>query len=69
MKGLRMSDVRTSPPQGSTEQRSCQATITKGFKGYTVAVSLKEDGRTRVLTQKTVDSYGAAETVARVFAS
>jgi hypothetical protein len=69
MKGLRMSDVRTSPPQGSTEQRSCQATITKGFKGYTVAVSLKEDGRTRVLTQKTVESYHNAETVARVFAS
>jgi len=64
-----MSDVRTSLPQGSTEQRSCQATITKGFDGYTVTVSLKEDGRIRVLTQKTVESYHEAEMAARVFAA
>jgi hypothetical protein len=64
-----MSDDRTSPPQDSTEQRSCHATITKGFAGYAVAVSLKEDGRTRVLTYKTVESYAEAETVARAFAS
>jgi hypothetical protein len=41
----------------------------KVFNGYTVAASLKEDGRIRVLTQKTVESYHEAETVARVFAS
>jgi hypothetical protein len=64
-----MSDVRTSRLADSAEQRSCQATIMKVFNGYTVPVSLKEDGRIRVLTQKTVESYHEAETVARVFAS
>ena len=64
-----MSDVRTSPQQGSTEQRSCQATITKGFNGYTVTVTIHEAGELRVLVDKTVESYHEAETVARAFAS
>jgi len=32
-------------------------------------VALKENGHARVLTEKTVESYAEAETVARAFAS
>jgi hypothetical protein len=55
--------------QGSTEQRNCQATITKGFKGYTVTVTIRETGEFRVLVDKTVETYHEAETIARAFAS
>ena len=64
-----MSDVRTSPQQGSAKQRSCQATITKGFNGYTVTVTIHEAGELRVLVDKTVESYHEAETIARAFSS
>jgi hypothetical protein len=51
------------------DPRRCQATFTKVTDGYTVTVSLKEDGRTRALAESIVDSYGEAETVAKTFAS
>ena len=51
------------------DPRSCQATIIKVADGYTVTVSLKEAGRTRMLAESTVDSYADAETVAQAFPS
>ena len=63
---LSVGDPRTQLVQ---DLRSCQATIIKHFDGYTVMVALKENGHTRVLAEKTVESYAEAETVARVFAS
>jgi hypothetical protein len=63
-KGLPMSDVRTSRPEDSTAQRSCQAIITKGFKGHTVTLTIHEDTQVRVIVDKTVESYREAETIA-----
>jgi hypothetical protein len=51
------------------DQRSCQATIIKVADVYTVTVSLREDGHTRVLAESTVDTCTDAETVAKAFAS
>ena len=48
-----MSDVRTSPQQGSAEQRSCQAIIMKSFKGHTVTLTIHEDTQVRVIVDKT----------------
>ena len=64
-----MSDVRTSRPEDSAEQRSCQAIIMKGFKGHTVTLTIHEDTQVRVIVDKTVESYREAETIARAFAS
>jgi hypothetical protein len=70
-----MNDTKPEKPEEHTvplsveDPRSMQATILKVANGYTVSVSLKEGGRTRMSTGKAVDSYAAAETVARAFAS
>ena len=64
-----MSDVRTSCPEDSAEQRSCQAIIMKGFKGHTVTLTIHEDTQVRVIVDKTVESYREAETIARAFAA
>jgi hypothetical protein len=64
-----MSDVRTSRLGGSAKQRSCHATIMKGFKGFTVSLTIHEDTRVRVIVDKTVESHHEAETIARAFAA
>ena len=69
VKGLPMSDVRTSRLGDSAEQRSCQAIIMKGFKGHTVTLTIHEDTQVRVIVDKTVESYREAETIARAFAA
>lgn len=51
------------------DSRSCQASFTKVPDGHAVTVSLKEDGRTRVLFESTVNGYADAEAVAKAFAS
>ena len=64
-----MSDVRTSRLGDSTAQRSCQATIMKGFKGHTVTLTIHEDTQVRVIVDKTVESHHETETIARAYAS
>lgn len=70
-----MPDTKLENPKDRTfrlsvgDPRSCQATIIKNLDGYTVTVFLKENGHTRLLAEKTVDSYAEAETVARAFSS
>jgi len=64
-----MSDVRTSRIADSSEQRSCQAIIMKGFNAHTVTLTIHEDTQVRVIVDKTVESYREAETIARAFAS
>jgi hypothetical protein len=64
-----MSNVRTSRPEDSTTQRSCQAIIMKGFKGHTVTLTIHEDSQVRVIVDKTVESHHEAVTIARAFAS
>ena len=49
--------------------RSCQAIFTKVADGYSVTVSLKEDGRTRSSAESTVDTFADAEAVGKAFAS
>ena len=49
--------------------RSCQATIIKVADGYTVTVSLRENGRAGALEESTVDTFADAEAVAKAFAS
>jgi hypothetical protein len=70
--------MNTPPPDNPDDKtfrlsvgdtRSCQATIVKVADGYIVTVSLKEDGRTRSLSEITVDTYADAEDVAKAFAS
>jgi hypothetical protein len=59
-------------PEKSAQHRnglSCQATISKGLQGYTVTLTMRENGTVRVLVDKAVESYGEAETVARAFAA
>jgi hypothetical protein len=64
-----MNDTSTEKPEDQTfrlsvgDPRSCQAIFTKVTDGYTVTVSLKENGRTRALAQSTVDSFTDAEAV------
>ena len=48
---------------------SCQATIRKGLQGYTVTLTMRQNGTARVLVDKVVESYAEAETVARAFAA
>jgi hypothetical protein len=70
-----MNDTNTQKPEAQTfrlsvgDPRNCQAIFTKVADGYTVTVSLKEDGRTRALAQSTVDTFADAEAVAKAFAS
>jgi hypothetical protein len=64
-----MSDVQTSRQGDSVAQRSCQATIMKGFNAHTVTLTIHEDTQVRVIVDKTVASYREAETVARAFAA
>jgi hypothetical protein len=49
--------------------RSCQATIIKVADGYTVTVSLRENGRPGALEESTVDTFADAEAIAKAFAS
>ena len=49
--------------------RSCQATIIKVADGYTVTVSLRENGRAGALEESTVDTFADAEAIAKAFAS
>ena len=66
-----MNDTSTEKPEDQTfrlsvgDPRSCQAIFTKVVDGYTVTVSLKENGRTRALAQSTVDTFADAEGVAK----
>jgi hypothetical protein len=70
-----MNDTSTEKPEGQAfrhsvgDPRSCQAIFTKVTDGYTVTVSLKENGRTRALAQSTVDTFADAEAVSKAFAS
>jgi hypothetical protein len=59
-------------PEKSAQQHnglSCQATIRKGLQGYTVTLTMRQNGTARVLVDKVVESYAEAETVARAFAA
>jgi hypothetical protein len=73
--GGSMNDTNPENPEDQAfrlsvgDPRSCQATIIKVADGYTVTVSLKEDGRTRGVAESTVDTYSDAEAVAKAFAS
>ena len=73
-----MSDFRTLRPEDNARQpkarpqgelRTRQANIRKGLEGYTVTLTMRENGGARVLVEKTVESYHEAETVARAFAA
>jgi hypothetical protein len=75
---LRGGNMNNSNPENPEDQtfrfsvgdpRSCEAIFTKVAHGYTVTVSLREDGRTRALSESTVATFADAEAVAKAFAS
>ena len=49
------------------ELGSVQAIITPGWNAYLVQVVLKQNGETRMLVGKEVNSYAEAETIARAY--
>jgi hypothetical protein len=46
-----------------------QATIRKVFDGYKVAVTMRQDGPTRALAERTVATYSEAEVLVKAFAA
>jgi len=51
------------------DPRSIRAAIIKVADGHAVTVSMREARRTRLLVERTVDSYAAAEAVAKACAT
>jgi hypothetical protein len=49
--------------------KTVQATIRKIFGGHTVTATIRENGATRALTEKTVITYAQAEALVRDFAA